>query len=532
MMKYDLDQIVTSLSIMFDKLSEPNKKKIIGEKIYNIIGNYFDRITPEQLAVSLLSKYGPDLFNKKHGILETLINTTNEKDLYELAELLELKNKSKPLWDEIINKLDSKKNLGIFLKHYNLPDYFLTNIEKDSRETSEPIKLEYDIKLSSLGYPHTYQNLIKLELIERIKNNSGKFSSLVVMPTGSGKTRTALEFVIDFIRERKKANIIWVVDSPELAEQALQTFKSLWVLRGDRELTINRCYNKFNPIVDFQKNINIIFCAFDKLMSEKKKKSNLFNGIQHNTQLLLIDEAHYSLAEKYDEILSSIKRNSVDNITIGLTATPLRPDDTEMYGLKNYFDNRVIDFKDENGIIIKNPLEYLQQKLYLAQIEVEYFKLPIDEIDEYSAEFNTKVINRIIKSVEENKQIIVFAMSKDHAISIDILLKNNKIKSQCIVGETLTQERQLFFNNFKSKKINVLVNFDILSTGIDLPKVDELFLLRKFGQITTAMQVLGRALRGKLNGGNEKNKVISVINNKDKIDNPNDLYNLINNMYN
>ena len=72
------------------------------------------------------------------------------------------------------------------------------------------------------------------------------------------------------------------------------------------------------------------------------------------------------MAEKYDEILSSIKRNSDDNITIGLTATPLRPEDNEMYGLKDYFDNRIINFKDENDKIINNPLEYLQQKNYLA----------------------------------------------------------------------------------------------------------------------------------------------------------------------
>ena len=531
-MNYKQEEILEGLSIMFDKLSDVTRKRIIGDKIHHILSGYFDRISPEQLSQSLLSKYGSDLFNHKHGVLETLIFSSTKEELFILATSLDINTESNTIWEDIYSKLRSKRNLSIFLKEFKLSDYFLLDSEKETRETSEKLNLEYNSNLVSLGYPHPYQNLVKLELIERIKNNSGKFSSLVVMPTGSGKTRTAIEFMIDFIRERKKANILWIVDSPELAEQALQTFKLLWLLRGDRELIVHRCFNKFNPSFDFHKNINIIFCAFDKILSEKENNTNFFSGIKYNTQLLLIDEAHFSLAEKYNEIISSIKNNSQSIITIGLTATPLRPDDTLLFGLKDYFDNRIIDFKDENDKVIKNPLEYLQDKKYLAQIEVEYFSFPTEEINESSPEFNTKVINRIKKSVEDSKQIILFAMSKDHAIALDILLKHNKIKSECIVGETLTQERQNYFNDFKNKKINVLINFDILSTGIDLPKVDELFLLRKFGQITTAMQVLGRALRGKLNGGNDKNKVISVIDNQSKIDNPNDLYNLINNINN
>ncbi|RAR73707.1 DEAD/DEAH box helicase [Flavobacterium aciduliphilum] len=530
-MIYNHDEIIASLSIMFEKLNDQTRKKLLGEEIERIINSYFGRISADQLATSLLSKYGSDLFNKKYGVFETIINGSEREDLISLAISLGLNTDSKTIWDDILCKLDSKRNLSIFLKNYNLPDYFLMIGKKDLRETTETIKLEYNQSLTSLGFPHSYQNFVKLELIEKINNSSGKFSSLVVMPTGSGKTRTAVEYMIDFIREKKKANIIWVVDSPELAEQALQTFKSLWLLRGDRELTIHRCFNKFNPTINFEKKINIIFCAFDKLRSEKEKTSNLFNGLKLNTNLLLIDEAHYSLATKYDEILSSIKNNSKELITIGLTATPLRPDDNEMFSLKNYFDNRIIEFKDEDDIIIKNPLEYLQEKNYLASIDVEYLSIPSDEIKPTSSEFNTKIINRIKQSLEEKKQIIIFAMSKNHAIALDILLKHEKVKCNCIIGETLSQERQIYFKEFQDKKINVLINYDILATGIDLPKVDELFILRKFGQVTTAMQVLGRALRGELNGGNKKNKIISVINNKVIINNPNDLYNLINNMH-
>ena len=168
--------------------------------------------------------------------------------------------------------------------------------------------------------------------------------------------------------------------------------------------------------------------------------------------------------------------------------------------------------------------------------EIEYLNIPKSEIYETSKDFNDKVIERIISSVNQGKQIIVFARSKYHAIALDILLKDKKIKSECIVGETSTSDRQLFFKCFELEKddedkVNVLINFGILATGIDLPKVDELFLLRKFGNHTTAMQVLGRALRGLKNGGNKINKVISVKSNEEIVQDPSNLYNLIKNMY-
>ena len=258
---------------------------------------------------------------------------------------------------------------------------------------------------------------------------------------------------------------------------------------------------------------------------------------------MIIDEAHFSLAETYEEVISDIERNSPDIKKIGLTATPMRSEDTEFFNLKDYFNANLIDFKDEEDNIIDDPLKYLQKKQYLANLDIEYLSIPEEDIAEDSREFNDKVIERIQASLEEKKQIIVFAMSKDHAVALNILLQEKEIKSECIIGDTSANDRIDYFDKFKKNinenkngqpklfELNVLINYDILATGIDLPRVDELYLLRKFGNITTAMQVLGRALRGKKNGGNIKNKVVSIKGNKTKISNESDLYNLIKNMY-
>lgn len=529
--KYNRDSIIKSVSKLFDTLSDPLRKKLVGVNIDNILSVYFDRINSGQLASALLSKFGSELFKPSTDVLQTIINQMNSEDIKKLAKHLDLNLNNNNLYDSVLELSNSSKDLPKFLDFFQLPNYFLIKKGIDTRKTQEEIDSAYGQKITSLGYPHDYQNFVKLELLEKLSLNSGKFSALIVMPTGSGKTRTAVEFMIDFIRNRKSSNILWLVESPELAEQSLLNFKNLWQIKGDRKLKVNRCFAKFIPVIDGSNSTNIIFGGFDKLNSQKELDTKLYNDIKNNTDLLIIDEAHFALANTYESLISAIVKNSSNIISIGLTATPMRPNDTEYYGLKQFFSNKIIEFKDENNSVITNPLEYLQEKGYLATIETEYLSLPEDQINAISLDLNDKVMSRIKISIDENKQIIVFAISKDHAIALDILLKTKDISSACIVGETASQERQHFFKEFTNKKINVLINYDILCTGIDLPKVDELFILRKFGQHTTAMQVLGRALRGERNGGNKTNKVISIKGNRDIINNANNLYNLIKNMY-
>lgn len=529
--EYDYDLLVPEITNLFDNLSDPNRKKLIGTNIDKILASFFDRISSEQLASALLSKYGSSLFLKKTRVVETVINQMSEEEAQKAAIAFKLSLSAESLWDSLINFATKKNNLGEVLKYFKQSNFFLQKKNQDNRQTSEKIGLEYEEPLISLGYPHSYQNSVKLELWERVKKASGKFFALLVMPTGSGKTRTAIEFMIDFIRLKKNANILWLVESPELAEQALQTFTKLWKLRGDRSLFVHRCFGKFIPEVNASKGINIVFGGFAKMNSLKEQNAHFYHQIESQLDLLMIDEAHFALAETYESLIKSLEKKNPSILKIGLTATPMRADDSEFFNLKDMFQNRIIDFKNTEDKIIENPIKYLQEKKFLAEIDIEYLSIPETELKETSKDLNTKILERIKLSVENRKQTIVFAMSKDHAIALDILFKYYNLNSACITGDTLPQDRQIFFEKFKLKHLDILINYDILATGIDLPKVDQLFLIRKFGQLTTAMQVLGRALRGLHNGGNERNQVISIKSNKQIINDPNNLYNLIKNMY-
>ena len=373
-------EIIRSLSALFGDVSKPLRASLIGLKIEKILSKYYDNISNEQIAQSLITQFGSEALLAKNKVFEKIVYGLDENEINKLAQYLNTPNAGNEIYDNVVEVISKKYEE--FLRYYKQSDYFKIKKEKDNRVVSEEIELEYEQKLISLGYPHPYQNLVKLELEERIRKSSGKYRALVVMPTGSGKTRTAVEFMIDFIRSRKKSNILWIVESPNLSEQSLQTFKSLWQLRGDRLIKVHRCFSRFVPQINFSTGTNIIFGAFDKMKGLQNNNDDFFNSLKESTDLMIIDEAHFSLAETYEEVISDIERNSPDIKKIGLTATPMRSGDTEFYNLKDYFDANLIDFKDEDNNIINDPLKFLQKKQYLAHLVVEYLSIPEEDIIE------------------------------------------------------------------------------------------------------------------------------------------------------
>lgn len=528
-------QNISAFSVLFENTSDPKRKQLIGKEIDQILAPYYDRPTPNQIAQSLIARFGSEALLPRNPVLKAVVFGLDKNEIQKLSNHLNLSYNHIDIYDEVLASL--KVDITPLLEFYNLPNYFSLRSLPDNRSTSEVLSLKYEQPLVSKGYPHSYQNRIKIEALQKVRSIRSEYKALIVMPTGSGKTRTALEFMIDFIRGESSTNILWAVESPGLSEQSLSAFKGLWNQRGDRELTIHRCFNKFKPNFDPNNGVNITFGAFAKINSLKDENDAFYSSLKRNLNLLIIDEAHSSLAETYESLISDIQTSSRNLITIGLTATPMRNDDNDLFNLKTYFSRNSFEISDKNLQRISDPISYLQSKGFLAHVDCEYLNIPHEQIAEKSKEFNSKIIERIKVSLEEKKQIIVFAMSKHHAIALKILLQEENVKVACITGDTPPHDRLVYFDEFQSKskdssfKLNVLVNYGILSTGIDLPRVDELFILRKFGNLTTAMQVVGRALRGKKNGGNERNKIISVKSNRDTIHSESDLFNAINNMY-
>ncbi|MDG1056531.1 MAG: DEAD/DEAH box helicase family protein, partial [Flavobacteriaceae bacterium] len=176
--------------------------------------------------------------------------------------------------------------------------------------TPVPIEEENCRDLIPMEYlsVHEYQKRIKDKLTKEIVFNP-EAKALVHMPTGSGKTKTSVESIIDFIKIKftyphDPGTVLWFAHSKELCEQAYNTFKSLWSFKGDYPITAYKVFGdaEYKEILKCTKDhASIIFIGFQKFESLLKSKSDnleLHSIKQHlveKTKLVVIDEAHKAL---------------------------------------------------------------------------------------------------------------------------------------------------------------------------------------------------------------------------------------------
>jgi superfamily II DNA or RNA helicase len=130
------------------------------------------------------------------------------------------------------------------------------------------------------------------------------------------------------------------------------------------------------------------------------------------------------------------------------------------------------------------------------------------------------VIENCKRLIEKKHNTIIFAESKSHAIALSILLTKNQIKNGLIVGETPNIIRKDIIEKFgdKENELQVLINHQILSTGIDVPGMNSIMILGEINSPTLALQIIGRAMRGPKNGGNEINTIYLTSRNRKKLE--------------
>lgn len=397
---------------------------------------------------------------------------------------------------------------------------------------------------------HEYQKRVKDKLIKHIVFNADA-KVLVHMPTGSGKTKTSIETIIDFIKIKltyphDPGTILWFAHSKELCEQAYDTFKSLWSFKGDYPINAYKVFGDadYNEVYKCQQDhASIIFIGFQKFDSILKASSDNFKlhalkqHLIEKARLVVIDEAHKALANTYKRALEFVTQTNGCRL-VGLTATPGRSNfitgESENKELAQFFGGNIIRITKPDDSILSNPLEYLQQIEVLAEVEQEELPVMIDFTKyNYTQQDYKKASNKddisskeldiisidphrnsiILDKIKENQNgsILVFACSKDHCIILNRLLKSAyDITSEVILGETNKKIRKQAITDFKEGKLKVLINYGVLSTGFDAPKLNTLIIARPTKSIVLYSQIVGRALRGPENGGNEKNKLITI----------------------
>ncbi|TFV94495.1 DEAD/DEAH box helicase [Algoriphagus kandeliae] len=518
---------------ILSRIDLPTLHRIAGIVILNAIKSENKGEDERELSKILILKYGKQIFNEKI-IREAIINSLTNDEIRLLGSKCKLKNKHKSIYSNTIDFFTRGYNIEkskIFIDFLELNEkYYLSEII-DIRKEKEVINAKYGEEIKILSYLHPYQKRVKDEIMYRLYQKNEK-SFFVQMPTGAGKTLTALECVVDIFRRPnpltefkipgKNKYIVWLVDTNELAEQAFQSFYKLWKLRGDRIINSFRLFKEFNPNFTIE-NGGIVFAGFDKFYSIlSDSNSEHFNSIIHlirNSELLIIDEAHHSLAETYYTCINSFKHTPYIKI-LGLSATPGSNDKETTLKLVELYSNDKISIRDENWNPINNTIKYLQEEGYLAKLSTKILETGVNtnESNENrvlielasNSERNEKIIEQIKLANDQKESTLVFACSLDHVYALLILCRAKGIHANYITGSVDQSERLQIIESFKNREYFILINLEILSTGIDLPNVNKIIITRPISSPNLLSQILGRALRGEKNGGNKENTIINI----------------------
>lgn len=358
------------------------------------------------------------------------------------------------------------------------------------------------------------------------------YVTLVHMPTGSGKTRTAMHIVANMLRMQPDRLIVWLAQTSELLEQAASEFEKAWASLGDGPANLFRFWGSHDPDVENART-GFLVAGFGKLYALSKQDPNMILRLGDRACLTVVDEAHQSIARTYSDLIGSLFEKKPENALLGLTATPGRTwndrdADTE---LAEFFKGRKVILEIEG---YSNPVDYLVAEGFLAKAEFSTLNseagIQLSEKDvallATEAEIpeailsrlaedhqrNVRIVTKVEEMAKRHKRIILFAGSVEHAHLIASILNLRGTKSFVVTGDTDTIVREKILGKFKGDDPNpvVISNYGVLTTGFDAPKTSAALIARPTKSLVLYSQMVGRAIRGPRAGGNACAEIVTV----------------------
>lgn len=383
-------------------------------------------------------------------------------------------------------------------------------------------------------YEHQEEAIRKLDAMDK----RGSFRTLLVLPTGGGKTLTAAYWLLrNAVDQNKK--ILWLAHRHLLLEQAAEAFAR----NAYTDTMVNRTVFNYRIIsgmhdkpVHIQKTDRILIASKDSMIRSLDKLKNWLNGEEI---YLVIDEAHHAVAKSYKKIIQYVADHTKSMKLLGLTATPFRTSEDEQVALKQVFTDDIVYKTDLDTLIKKGILatptfidcntniQFTEHLGVQALKSIENLDtLPENIVNDIagSKERNRIIVDEYINNYEKYGPTIVFALNKNHAITLNALFnekgKKYGIKSEFIISEVQDMITGITISNadnerkieaYRNGEIQVLINVNILTEGTDLPKTHTVFLTRPTVSTTLMTQMVGRALRGLKAGGTKEAYIVSFV---------------------
>lgn len=353
------------------------------------------------------------------------------------------------------------------------------------------------------------------------------------LPTGVGKTRTAMHVVAETLRRHDPSVVIWLASGRELLEQAVLAFEEAWTHLGTRPLQIGTMWADRMPILDrFADGFLAVGLAKGWALLSRTDP-NWAARLAPRVRLVVFDEAHQSIARTYRRITEDLTLDFRCAL-LGLTATPGRTwADIDRDGelAEFYSGNKVtlevpgenpIDYLIDNGFLARPRFRTLlaEPGLDMTARELARISDALDIPDEIvaSLSMSEQYVTAVLRAIDElleagHQRVLVFAATVSHARVLTAVLVARDVRSEVVTGATPVRVRERAIRTFLSDDAApmVLVNFGVLTTGFDAPKASAAVIARPTKSLVLYSQMVGRAIRGPRAGGTETCEVVTVV---------------------
>jgi type I restriction enzyme R subunit len=511
----------------------------VGKTLYGIVEakKYASDISTDLrqskiYAERLQEKEDISFLGEWHGYKSPFLFSTNGREYLE-----QIKTKS-GIWFLDVRK---DRNRATALKGWFSPQGLIDLYEKDLEKINtrlEQSDYEYLKDKNGLNL-RDYQIEAIQEIENKLINDPTEKRSLLVMATGTGKTRTIIGLTYRLIKADRFKRILFLTDRKLLATQALGNYKDNKIERLNTFGEVYQIDELKTKKPDSEARLH--FATVQSMV--KRLFYSEDNTLPIDTyDCIIIDEAHrgYNMDREMDDddihfkdqddYVSQYKRviEYFNAYIIGLTATPALHT-TQIFGkpvfsysyrqavLEGHLADHEPPYRiktrlSEEGILWKkgerpkvfnpetNKIEELAELEDDLLIEIEQFnKLVLTD------SFNRTVCKELVQHLDpdSDEKTLIFAVRDSHADTIVKILKEEfaaigmdvhqnaiqKITGAAYDPEQLTKE-------FKNEKYpNIAVTVDLLTTGIDVPKICNLVFLRRVGSRILYEQMIGRATR-------------------------------------
>jgi superfamily II DNA or RNA helicase len=304
--------------------------------------------------------------------------------------------------------------------------------------------------------------------------NKGIQKTLLVLPTGTGKTIVFCGLIEDCVREGER--VLVLAHRGELLDQAADKLSKSTGLGCATEKAEESCLGSW---------YRVVVGSVQSLMREKRLQQfdpNYFNSI-------IVDEAHHCISDSYQRVLKYFSQAKV----LGVTATPDRGD---MRNLGQYFESLAYEYTlpkaIKEGYLCPIKAQTIPIKLDLTGVGMQAGDFKSSDLSTALDPYLYQIADEMAKCCMDRKTVVFLPLIKTSQKFAEILAGKG-FRAAEVNGESADRERLL--KDFDEGRYNVLCNSMLLTEGWDCPSVDCIVVLRPTKIRSLYAQMVGRGTR-------------------------------------